>query len=353
MRRNSRKKNSTKVFIAATLVAAIAFGASNYLSNQSNDVVVAKINNQKIYKSEIEKKLRSVFEGQNLGAQDQEMKVPEVETLPNEVLEILVKEIYLEKELTKEAAKSKVSSEKEVKDRILEAKNRILRQAYVDSLLKEEISDQRISDKYSELSNELNGKKEYLISHIVTKTKEEAEKISQDLKNKKSLKFADEAKKSSIDRESAEKGGDLGYILENNMIKEIADVVVNLKAEDISDPIQTKFGWHVIKVSDVREAKALEFEAVKENIRDQLTQDVLNDINAKITKGAKVEILIKVKEPKAEEKSKDAAASSEKPAAVEAEKTPAEAEKTPAKTTETKAAESTEKSEKPAEKSAE
>lgn len=350
MRRHSRKKNSTKVFIAVTIVAALAFGASNYFSNQSNDVVVAKINNQKIYKSEIEKKLRSVFEGQNLGAQDQEMKIPEIESLPNEVLEILVKEIYLEKELTKEAAKSKISSEKEVKDRILEAKNRILRQAYVDSLLKEEISDQRISDKYSELSNELSGKKEYLISHIVTKTKEEAEKISQDLKNRKSAKFADEAKKYSIDHESAEKGGDLGYILENNMIKEIADVVVNLKAEDISDPIQTKFGWHVIKITDVREAKALDFEAVKENIRDQLTQDVLNDINAKITKGAKVEILIKVKEPKAEEKSKDAAASSEKPAALEAEKIPAEAEKTPAESSQTKPAESAEK---PAEKSAE
>ena len=274
------------------------------------------------------------------------MKIPEVEALPTEVLEILVKEIYLEKELTKEAAKSKVASEKEVKDRILEAKNRILRQAYVDSLLKEEISDQRISDKYSELSNDLTGKKEYLISHIVTKTKEEAEKISQELKNKKSVKFADEAKKYSIDQESAEKGGDLGYILENNMIKEIADVVVNLKVEDISDPIQTKFGWHVIKVTDIRDAKALEFEAVKENIRDQLTQDVLNDINAKITKGAKIEFLIKSKEPKSEEKPKDAAAPAEQPAPLEAEKTPAE----PALTT--KPVEEI-AAEKPAEKSAE
>lgn len=347
MRRHSRKKNSTKVFIAVTIVAALAFGASNYFSDQSSDLLIAKVNNQKIYKSEVEKKLRSVFEGQNLGAQDQEMKIPEIETLPNEVLEILVKEIYLEKELTKEAAKSKISSSKEVKDRVLEAKNRILRQAYVDSLLKEEITEQRISDKYSELSNELTGKKEYLISHIVTKTKEEAEKISQELKAKKSLKFADEAKKYSIDRESAEKGGDLGYILENNMIKEIADVVVNLKAEDISDPIQTKFGWHVIKITDIRDAKALEFEAVKDNIRDQLTQDVLNEINAKVTKGAKVEILIKSQEPKVEEKAKDvaapAAAPSEQPAPTEAEKTPAETTK-PAEATTT---------EKPAEKSAE
>lgn len=299
MRRSSRKKNSTKIFIAVTLLAALIFGVSNYLVNKANEVVIAKVNDQKILKSEIERKLRSVFDSQNLGAQGQEMKVPEIDTLPKEVIEILIKEVYLEKELTKEAKKSKVSEDKEVKYKVADAQDKIVRQAYIDFLIKQEITEQKISDKYVELSNELAGKKEYLVSHIVVKTKEEADKILKDLKSKKSSpnKFSELAKKYSIDQESAEKGGELGYILEDNMIKEISDAVANLPKNEISNPVQTKFGWHLIKVSDIRDAKALPFESVKDNIRDQLIQDKINEINSKITKDAKIQLLIELKGP--------------------------------------------------------
>ena len=302
MRRYSRKKNSTKIFIVATTVAALVFGASAYFFKRGNDVVVAQINDQKVYKSEIERKLRSVFDGQNL-EQNQENKIPEVENLPKEVIEILVKEVYLDKELAREAKRSKVADSKEVKDKIADAKDKILRQSYIDSMVKQEITDQKVSDKYAELSNELTGKKEYSISHIVTKTKDDAEKVLKEMQGKKPARFSDLAKKYSIDQESAEKSGDLGYILEDNMIKEIGDAVGSLKKDEVSNPIQTKFGWHIIKISDVRDAKALPFESVKDNIREQLAQDKLNEINSKITKNSKVKILIKLKEaeiPKAE-----------------------------------------------------
>ena len=296
MRRSSRKKNSTKIFVAITAVAALIFVASNHFLKNANEIVVAKVNDTQIFKSEIERKLRNVFDGQN-----QEIKIPEVENLPKEVIEILIKEVYLDKKLTEEAKKSQLAKSNDIKDRIAEAQDKILRQAYVDSLLKQEITDQKVSEKYVELSNELAGKKEYLIFHIVTKTKDEAEKILKILKSKKpSAKFSELAKKYSIDQDSAENGGELGYIIEDNMIKEISDIAVTLKKDEISNPIQTKFGWHSVKVSDVREAKALPFESVKDNIRDQLTQDKLNEINAKITKDAKIQILIELKEPAVE-----------------------------------------------------
>jgi hypothetical protein len=92
------------------------------------------------------------------------------------------------------------------------------------------------------------------------------------------------------------------------MIKEIADVVKNLKPNEISNPIQTKFGWHLVKFSETRDAKPLAFEAVKENIREQLIQDKLNEINAKYIKEAKIKILVELKQleqkehtPKSEE----------------------------------------------------
>ncbi len=296
MRHYSRKKNSTKIFVAATVIAALIYTISTYFIAHSNESVIAKVNGKKIFKSEIEKKLRSVFDGQN-----QEIKIPEIDNLPKEVIEILVKEIYLDKELTKEAKRSKTVQTNEIKDQIDEAQNKILRQTYVNSLIKAEVTDKKINDKYVELSNDLAGKKEYLVSHIVTKTKEEAEKLSKDLQAKKvsANKFSELAKKHSIDQDSSGNGGDLGYILEDNMIKEISDAIANLKKDEISAPIQTKFGWHLVKIADIRDAKPLPFESVKDNIRDQIVQDKLNEINAKITKDAKVQILIQLKEVEA------------------------------------------------------
>jgi parvulin-like peptidyl-prolyl isomerase len=312
MRSSLRRKNSTKIFIAAALIAAVAFGVSNYFIDKANEVVVAKVNDQKILKSEVEAKLRSAFEGQNIGGQNQELKIPEIENLPKEVLEILAKEIYLDKEINKLAKKSAAGKSSEIKAQIEENKNRILRQAYLDSILKEEITDQKISDKYAELSNELTGKKEYLVSHIVTKTKEEAEKIAKDLKAKKPLSFAEAAKKYSIDPESAIKGGELGFVLEDNMLKEISTAINSLKVGEVSNPIQTNFGWHLIKYSESREAKAIPFESAKFNIRNQLIQNKINEINSAITKDAKIQILITPKEvekptetPAAETKTND------------------------------------------------
>jgi peptidyl-prolyl cis-trans isomerase C len=305
MKRLSRKKNSTKIFILATGVVALIFAASTYFLNQENDIVVAQINDQKIFKSEIDGKLRNAFDGQNFNEQGQEINIPKIENLPKEVIELLAKEVYLDKELAKKARKSKISENKEIKNKIVDAKNKILRQAFVDSLVKQEITDQKISEKYVELSNELAGKKEYLASHIVTKTKEDAQKILKELKSKGSANFPELAKKYSIDQDSAANGGHLGYLLEDNMMKEIADVIVNLKKDEISDPIQTKFGWHIIKIFDVRDAKALPFESAKDNIRNQLAQDKLNEINSKIIKDAKIKILIELKEPDAVGKARE------------------------------------------------
>ncbi len=300
-RLHSRKKNSTKVFAVAALVAALLFVLSSYFIGAEKGAVVARVNNEKIFKSEIDAKLRSVFEGQNFGNKDEEVKIPDLASLPKEVIEILAKEIYLDRELTKQAAKSKVAKEKVLQEKIAESKNRMLRQAYINSLMKDKVSEEKVKEKYTELSNGLVGKKEYSVAHIVTKSKEEAEKLEKELNSKKAPKFAEVAKKYSIDQESAARGGELGYVLEDNMIKEISDVIAKLKKGQISAPVQSKFGWHLIKVLEVRDAQALPFESVKENIREQLSQDALNEINTAITKDAKVKIVIKLQEPKAPE----------------------------------------------------
>jgi len=317
MRRYSRNKNSVRIFSAITLIAAVILGASYYLNNKKEKgMVVAKVNGQEIYQSEIEQKLRNIFEGQG-----EEVAVPAIENLPKEVLDILIKETYLDKELSKLAKRSDVMKDKKVKERVAASESKILRQSYIDSVLEKEVTEQKVSAKYSEISSNLAGKKEYSIFHIVAKSKEEAEKTYKEITaKKKSIRFSDAAKKYSIDQESAERGGDLGFVLEENMIKEIADVIVNLKQDEISAPIQTKFGWHLVKFTEVREAQPLPFDSVKQNLREQLEQDKTNEIEAKIVKDAKVEIVIKLKEavePKKAETTAEAAPAAIEPVEIE------------------------------------
>jgi parvulin-like peptidyl-prolyl isomerase len=287
MRRYSkRNKNSIKLLLVVVVAFAIIAALYIKFSQRIEQTTVAKINDVEIYKSEVERKISDIF-NQNITGQ----KIIEIEKLPKEALEILVKEIYLEKKLNELAKKSDVAKQQFVKDKIEDAKNRILRQYYLESELTTEVSEEKIAAKYAELNNEVTGKKEYSISHILVKNKEEAEKISKEL-SKKSSQFSELAKKKSVDQESAGNGGNLGYVLEDNIMKELLQVVQNLKKDEISKPVQTKFGWHIVKFTDVRDAKTIPFESVKEAIKEQLKQEKINQINSDIIKNADIKILI-------------------------------------------------------------
>ncbi len=293
MKRYSRKRNSVKIFAAVATVATLLVFLSYGLFNKSGKgSVIAKVNGQEIFQSEVEQKLLGIFEGQG-----SEIKTPSVDNLPKEVLDILIKEVYLDRELSKLAKKSSVAKDKDVVARITEVQNKILREAYIKDAVSKEVTEKKVSDKYAEISSNLAGKKEFHIFHIVAKSKDQASKIRRELfEKKRAISFADAAKKYSLDHESAERAGDLGFVLEDNVIKEISDVVVKLKEGEVSDPIQTKFGWHLIKFVEVRDAQPLSFDSVKQNIRNQLEQDAANEIESKIVKDAKVEILIKSKD---------------------------------------------------------
>lgn len=289
----SRKKRLKKIFIIATILAAVAFISSRYLlSDSSNDLLVAQINGQKIFKSEIDNKLNDIFSSKN-----KNVKTPQIDHLPKQVFEILIKEIYVEKELIRKAGKSKISRSKEVRDRIEDSKNKILRENYLDQLIKREVTEKKINGKYLELTNKLAGKKEYLIYHILSKSEKESKKIRKKLKSKKSSleKFSKLAKKHSIDKESADKGGNLAYILEDNLIKEILEIVTSLDVGEISMPIKTQFGWHLIRIENTRDAQALPLKEVRDNIEKQLINEFTDKIRDKIIKNAKIEILIPLK----------------------------------------------------------
>lgn len=293
-------KTSTKIFAISTIIIAVLISVSFFAMQTKGNKIIAKVNNTKIYTSEVQEKLDKIFSSQNFGGK--ETKSPRIESLPKEVIKILIKEIYLEKEILNKAKKLNIANLDSVKEQIEDSKNQIIRQAYIEEIAKKEVTKEDVLEKYAKLSDDLKGKKEYLVYHIVTKTKAEAWNAKRALKRGGYKNFDSVAKQYSIDKTSAQKGGELGYVLENNIIEEVAQVIKNLKLNYVSNPVETKFGWHIIKVTEVRDAQALPFDKVKDTIENNLRQEAINKVNSKITDNLDIDILIKLKGDEEEDK---------------------------------------------------
>lgn len=88
-------------------------------------------------------------------------------------------------------------------------------------------------------------------SHILVKTEEEAKKLLEEIKSEKS-KFEDVAASESLCPSGA-RGGDLGFFTKGQMVKPFEDAAFSMKKGEISEPVQTQFGWHLIQLTDVEE----------------------------------------------------------------------------------------------------
>lgn len=173
------------------------------------------------------------------------------------------------------------------------------------SLAQEQAIEKTITDK--ELKE--NYKPEIKASHILVKDEATAKKVKEELGQGKS--FEDLAKQYSEDTGSKEKGGDLGYFTAGKMVKEFEDAAYKMKKDEVSEPVKSQFGYHIIKVTDIKEQKP--FDEVKGDIKKDLvqkkTQDAqfMNDLMMKEIKKADVKVDDKdlkdlFEEPKADAK---------------------------------------------------
>ncbi|EJR57165.1 foldase prsA 1 [Bacillus cereus VD107] len=156
------------------------------------------------------------------------------------------------------------------------------------SLAQEKAVEKTITDK--ELKD--NYKPEIKASHILVKDEATAKKVKDELAQGKS--FEDLAKQYSEDTGSKEKGGDLGYFTAGKMVKEFEDAAYKLKKDEISEPVKSQFGYHIIKVTDIKEQKP--FDEVKGDIKKDLVQkkmqdgQFMNDLMMKEIKTADVKV---------------------------------------------------------------
>jgi peptidyl-prolyl cis-trans isomerase D len=149
------------------------------------------------------------------------------------------------------------------------------------------VTDEQIKDYYDEHIDTFSEKKQVEARHILFKlaenaTKEEDEKVKEKAeevlkKAKAGEDFAELAKKYS-EGPTAKDGGELGYFSENQMVKPFEEAAFKLKKGEISDLVRTPFGYHIIKVEDVKEARTKSLEEVKEQIVAKITKTATSDL---------------------------------------------------------------------------
>ena len=197
--------------------------------------------------------------------------------------EVISREVFMQ-----EAKKQGLDATDDYKNQLELAREAILiRQLFTNYAKKNPVADADAQAEYDKFVA-ANGGKEYKVRHILVETEDQAKKIIADLK--KGAKFDEIAKKESKDPGSGAKGGDLDWANPSSFVPEFSEAMIKLKkGETTTAPVKSQFGWHVIRVDDIRQAQLPKFEEVKPQIVQQLQQQKLQKYQEELRAKAKVE----------------------------------------------------------------
>lgn len=220
--------------------------------------VVATINNKELTLSEFTERIKEYPALAHGGKMSEETKKGFLDNL-------IVRELIFE-----EALRLGIDKDKETIDFIEEMKKRVV----VDKFFKKEVdqktqvTDDEIKKYFDETPEESKTPDEVRASHILLKTREEADVVLK--KIKKGAKFEDLARQVTADPGSKDSGGDLGFFSQGMMVPEFDAVAFKLKVGEVSDIVQSRFGFHIIKLMEKREGKTKSFEEAKPEIEKTL-----------------------------------------------------------------------------------
>lgn len=192
-------------------------------------------------------------------------------------------------------------------------------------MTKAKVSDQEVKDYYEKNKADFAVTTEIRASHILVKTDADAAKALSRLE--KGEKFADVAKALSIDKASARNGGDLGFFKRGQMVPAFEQAAAALKPGQVSKPVRTEFGYHIILVTDKKKGQQIEFERVRDMIAQRLTAERQKEAFDTYLAEAKKKYKIEINSGELAKIGADQGGAVEEKPAGPAEKTPAEASK--------------------------
>jgi peptidyl-prolyl cis-trans isomerase C len=205
-----------------------------------------------------------------------------------EVMEQIKQELITREIFMQEAKKRGLDASDEYKNQIELARQTILiRALFADHQKKNPVTDADIQAEYDKFVA-ANGGKEYRARHILVETEDQAKALIAEIK--KGAKFEDLAKKNSKDPGSGANGGDLDWAAAGSYVPEFSGAMTKLEKGQMTDaPVKSQFGFHIIRVDDVREAQLPKLEEVKPQISQQLQQQKLGQFQEDLRAKAKIQ----------------------------------------------------------------
>ncbi|MCJ7798840.1 MAG: peptidylprolyl isomerase [Polaromonas sp.] len=259
-----------KQFLMATAVAALmTLSAQGALAQN-----IAIVNGKAVPKARVDALAQQVAKSGRPVTPDMEGQLRE---------EVIAREVFMQ-----EAEKRGLSASDDFKVQMELARQAILiRELFADYQKKNPVTDAELKAEYDKFAA-ANGGKEYKARHILVEKESEALAIIASLK--KGGKFEDIAKKQSKDPGSGSKGGDLDWANPSSYVPEFTAALLKLNKGQLSDtPVKSQFGYHVIRVDDIRTAELPAFDQVKPQIAQQMQQQKLAAFQEELRSKAKVE----------------------------------------------------------------
>jgi peptidyl-prolyl cis-trans isomerase C len=282
--RSAPRRRSIALAAVATLLLVLPFaaGCSKNSSSEApaasgSDPVVARVNGVDIKQSDL------ALAEEDVGA-DMQAASPEAkrEHLVSYLADIIM--------VTQAADKKNVGDNPDFKRRLAFLRNKLLMGFELQEEAKAALTDEALHQTYNDAVKSVGGQEEVHARHILVEAEDDAKAILEQLKG--GADFATLAKEKSKDPGAAE-GGDLGYFTKDQMVPEFAEVAFKMYPGQLSNPVKTQFGWHIIKVEDKRTKQPPEFEKVKDQIENFLARKAQTDFIAKLRQTAKIERLDK------------------------------------------------------------
>jgi len=188
--------------------------------------------------------------------------------------------------ISQEATKQGLEKQAETAQQLELARQSVLASAFVQDYVKTHPLDEALLKQDYEAMRARIGDKEFKVSHILVPTEDEAKALAKRVKKES---FSKVAKQKSQDPGSKDKGGDLGWTVPSNFVQPFGAAIITLQKGQISAPVQTQYGWHVIKLEDTRELKVPTFEEVKPNLEKRRQQETIQKAISELRSKAKIE----------------------------------------------------------------
>jgi len=197
--------------------------------------------------------------------------------------EVILREIFMQ-----EAQKRGIAASDDYKTQMELARQTILiRALFADQQKKNPVTDAELKAEYDKFAA-ANAGKEFRARHILVEKEDEAKAIIASIKG--GAKFEDIAKKQSKDPGSGANGGDLDWANAASYVPEFSEAMVKLdKGQMTETPVKSQFGWHIIRVDDVRQAKLPAFEEVTPQIAQQMQQQKMAEFQKSLRDKAKIQ----------------------------------------------------------------